>query len=316
MEKLKELVVSYISKTQGKTPEEVSSLLFKKNDADNSEVLVDDALTSLLDLDKARVNSQTQRFDTEKKDTYDKGYNKAKAESLSKFEKGLRDKYQISEDKQGDALVEAILEKQSKASGTGDPTEDQVKRSKTYLDAIEKLSKEKADALKAEQDKYETREKQLQREATFKTISEDALKELKKLDPILPEDAELLQEWETIFLDKIKAFDYEIKDGKKLVLKKEGETTKLYEDEHGHPVSFESIVKQSASKLFKFKAGEDRSGTGNKNNNSGTGTENKGYKGQMPKSKEEYLDMVGKLTDEKAQIELTKAWNATQTQTN
>lgn len=306
MDKLKELVVAYISKTQGKTPEEVSSLLFKK-EAD-VEVLKDDAQSALFELDKNRINSLNQKFDTERKETYDKGYNKAKAEVLGKLEDEAKSKYGITEDKRGLELIDAIVSAKSKSSN-GEPTEDQVKSSKTYLDAVAQLKKEKAEEVKQWTEKYESREKQLQKEATFKNISDQAVKFVKSLNPILPEDQKKADNQLGILLEQIKGFDFEVKEDGKIVILKEG---KVLCDEHSHPIAFEDLVKERASNLWDFKTGEDRSGTGNNNSGKGggNGNESKGYKGPTPKSNEEYLKMLGDLKDEKAQIELTKVWNS------
>lgn len=306
MDKLKELVLAYIAKTQGKTPQEVSSLLFK-TEADNTEVLKDDALNALFDLDKARVQAQTQKFDTERKEAYDKGFNKSKAEALANFEKDLRDKHKITEELKGTALVDAILAKQAKESGTGEPTEDQVKRSKTYLDTIDQLKTEKLAVETEWKGKYEGREKEIQRESTFKTVADDALTLLDTLNPVLPGTPELDKEYKGIFLDRIKQFDYEIKDGKKIVLQKDAEgNLKALLDEHAHPVAFESLVKQKAASLFKFKEGEPKKGTGNNNDDPGSGT--KGYTGPVPKSESEYMKLMSETKDEATQIAITKAY--------
>ncbi len=308
MEDLKKLVIAYISKTQGKTPEEVSSLLFK-TEAD-TEVLNVNALDGLFDWDKYRVNTQTTKFESEKKELYDKGFNKAKAESLSKFEKDLRDKYQIAEEKQGTELVDAILAKQSKDSGTGEPTDDQVKRSKTYLDTITNLKKERETAVKEWQDKYEGREKQLQREATFKSVSDDARTFVKSLNPILPEDQKKAEKQLSILIKELETeFDYEVKEDGKKILTKDG---KVYCDEHGHPRSFEDVIKEKASAYWDFKKADEREGTGNKTNTAAPGANDKGYKGPVPKNDEEYNKLMSEIKDDAEGIAITKAWIASQ----
>lgn len=313
MEKLRELVVAYIAKTQGKTPEEVSSLLFKKNEADQTEVLVDGAIDALLNLDKGRMQAVTQKFDTEKKELYDKGYNKAKAEELGKFEKQLREKYQITEDKIGVELVDAILAKQATGNNTGEPTEDQIKRSKVYLDTLAKLKQEKDDVEKTWNEKFSAREKALQKEAAFKTVSEQALTLLDGLKPIFPDETKS-KEWKDVFLSRLNDFDFEVKeDGKTIVvLKKDNDgNTKAFLDEHGHPVSFDSIVKEKAGSLFSFQQGESRSGAGN-NNGGGSGAGKGAYTGPVPKTEQEYMKLISETKDEDTAIQITKSWQATQ----
>lgn len=307
MEKLKELVVAYISKTQGKTPEEVSSLLFK-TEADKSEVVNDNALSGLYEWDKTRVQAQSQKFETEKKEHYDKGYGKAKAESLSKFETDLRDKYKITEDKQGNELIEAILDKQAKGSANGEPTEDQIKRSKIYLDTIDALKKEKQDVETEWKNKHDSFVKLSEKKETFKKISESALKYLDSQNPNLPEDSKLAQEWKNIYLSRINEYDFEIKDGKTIVLKKQEDgSTKILLDDHGHPVQFEALLNQKATSLFTLKGEGGSRGSGNNNDDAGSGT-GKGYKGPKPRTEEEYNKLMAEARDEDQKIEITKVY--------
>lgn len=303
-EKLKELIVAYLSKTQGKTPDEVSSLLFKK-EAD-TEVMNETALDGLFEWDKARV----AKFDEKIREQHVKGYDKAKAESLAKFEKDIREKFGVAEEKQGLELIDAVIAAKSKGS-EGALDDEKIKASKVYNDTIDLLKKEKDAAVKEWKDKFENREKQLQREATFKTIAEEAKSIVKGLNPILPADEKKAERQLSILIKELETeYEYEVLEGGKKILKKDG---KVVEDSHGHPISFDSIVKDKASMLWDFKQGDSRQGAGNKNDGDGAGAgTGKGYSGPIPKTEEEYMKMIGELKDEKAQIELTKEWVASQ----
>lgn len=303
-DKLKELIVAYVSKTQGKTPEEVSSLLFKK-EAD-TEVVNEGALDGLFGWDKDRV----AKFDDKIREQHIKGYDKAKAESLSKFEKDIRDKFGVTEEKQGLELIDAVIAAKSKGT-EGALDDEKIKASKIYNDTIDQLKKEKEAAVKEWKDKYEGREKQLQREATFKTIAEEAKSIVKGLEPILPADEKKAERQLSILIRELETeYEIEVLEGGKKILKKDG---KVVEDSHGHPISFESVVKDKASMLWDFKQGESRGGAGNNNDDDGAqGGKAKGYKGPLPKTEDEYLKMISELKEESAQIELTKAWVGSQ----
>lgn len=303
-DKLKELIVAYVSKTQGKTPEEVSSLLFKKEA--ETEVVNEEALNGLFEWDKARV----AKFDEKIREQHVKGYDKAKAESLSKFEKEIKEKFGITEEKQGLELIDAVITAKSKGS-QGELDDEKIKASKVYNDAIDKLKKESEAAVKEWKEKYESREKQLQREATFKTIADEAKSIVKSLNPILPADEKKAERQLSILIKELESeYEYDVLEGGKKILKKDG---KVVEDNHGHPISFESIVKDKAGLLWDFKQGDSRQGTGNKNDQGGAnGGGNKGYSGPLPKTEEEYMKMIGELKDESAQIDLTKQWVASQ----
>ncbi len=301
MEDLKKLVVAYISKTQGKTPEEVSSLLFKK-EAD-VESLKDDALNALFDLDKSRVAS----FDNKNKEHYDKGYNKAKAETLAKFEGEIKDKFQFTEDKKGLDLVDAIIAGKVSNSELDD---EKVLRSKKYLETVEQLKKEAAAKAKELQDRYDSREKELQEKATLSKVDKKALELLRKMNPDIADD--LKETWEEVYLQKIHEFKFDVRQGANnddifQPLKKDGEEYKTYVDEHMHPVPFEDLAKATASRMFKFK--QEPPGTGTGNNNDGTGAgEAKGYKGPRPVSEADYLKKLSEARSEEEKIEITKAW--------
>lgn len=296
---IKDLLLKLVGKAYNKSADEVSSLLFEK-DGEDKEVLKKDALDQLFDLDKARAEKLTG--DT--KAHYDKGYKKAQAETLAKFEKDVKEKYGISEDKQGLELIDALIA--SKVS-TSDLDEEKVKRSKTYLDAIDGLKKETAAVKKEWEDKFNAREKQLQKDATFKSISDKALTFVKSLNPVLPTDPKRAEAQLQTLVDKLRGYDYEVKeDGKIVVLKKEGDDWKVLTDDHKHPISFEAMVKQHAESYWDFKQGQPRKGTGNNNDDAGSGQ--KGYSGPIPKSEAEYQDALKNAPDEDTKIEITKAW--------
>lgn len=305
MEKeLRALLLSFIGRTLNKSAEEVSSLLFTKG-ADDAEVLQPNALDGLLSLDKTRI----QALENENKNHYDKGFNKAKAETLSKFEKDIKEKFGITEDKQGLELIDSIIA--SKVTGS-ELEEEKVKRSKTYLDAIDALKKEKEAVAKEWENKFNSREKQLEKEATLKSVSEKALSFVKSLNPILPADEKKAQNQLQTLVDKLNTYEYEVKeDGKIVVLKKEGDEFKVLVDEHKHPVSFEDMVKQHASSYWDFKEGQHRQGTGNNNDDNDGGGAGKGYSGPKPKNEEEYQKLISEAKDDDARIAITKAWTGT-----
>lgn len=306
-EELVKVLVAFVAKTTGKTEEEVSSLL-KTKEADQEKVQ-ENALSNLLELDKTRISS----FDKKIKEQDDKGYKRGQAESLSKFEDQLKEKYGITDSKKGIDLIDAVVNKQVAAASTGDD-ETKIKTSKVYLDAVDKLKKEKEAAVKDWQDKYETREKQLKKESTFNTISQKALTYFESLNPILPEDKNKAENLKKLLLSQIGEFEFDVKeDGKIVVLKKDGDSLKVYEDEHGHAVSFENIVKQKADSLFDYKQGTQHQGTGTKTGAQGTGGTDKGYTGQIPKTGEEYVQLIQKAgDDQKLKEQITEVWRAEQ----
>jgi hypothetical protein len=303
----KELLEKFIGKTLNIPAEEVATLMFEK--VDDKEVIKADALESLLEKDKARI----AKFVEDRKTQFDNGYKKAQAETLSKFEKEIKEKFGVAEDKQGLELIESIVAENIKGQG-GELDEEKIKRSKLYLDTVSKLNKEKEEAIAAEAKKFNDLETSIKKQTIFKTISDKAKEKLKELNPILPEgktnDGKSKSDIQIErFLRELEMeYNFELKDDKILISDKEG---KLLETPQHYPVDFNELVKEKASALWDFKQGEDRSGTGNKNNGNQGGSDDGGkggYKGPLPKNEDEYLKLVSELKDESQQIALTEEW--------
>lgn len=304
-----QFVTGLVEKTIGTPASEAASLLFEVKD-DGSGDLKSNALQTYLDKDKERV----AKFKTEATEAHDKGYKKAQGEALTKFEKDLKEKHGISSDKQGLELIEFLVTEKLKTTGS-EQDEDKIKRSKVYQDMVQKLSKDKEDAVATETKKFQDLQSSIQKESTFKTVSELVLNFVTtELMPILPEgktadgkskaDIQL----QKFVKDLVAEYEIEVKDGK-VLLSKEG---KLLEDSHGKMLDIKEVTKAKASELWDFKEGEARKGAGNKNdgddNKDKGGDGDKGYKGPIPKSENEYLEMIKKAPDDASKQQITKAW--------
>lgn len=299
-------VTEFVQKTLSIPATEAAALLFDVI-ADGSGELKATALASLLDKDKARV----QAFKDEATVAHDKGFNKAKGDALTKFEKDLKEKHGITSDKQGLDLIDHIVTEKIKLDPNGEKDEEKVKRSPVYLQMVDKLKQEKTDALTLESKKYEDLQTSIKKDSTFKSVSETALDFIKnELKPILPEgktadgkskaDIQLNK----FLKDLTSEYDFEITDGKTFI-SKDG---KLLENAHGHMLDFKDVVKAKASEVWDFQTGEARNSAGNNNNAAAAGTD-KTYKGPVPKSDDEYMQMIEANKDNvPAQIQITQAW--------
>lgn len=304
---MKELLTAFVGKTLNIPTEEVATLLFET--VDGTEVITANALDSLLEKDKGRI----QKFIDERKIQFDNGYKKAQSESLSKFEKDIKEKFGITDDKQGLDLIESVISAKVKNEG-GELDDEKIKRSSVYLSMLDKLTKDKTDAVKAETDKFNELQTSLQKEATFKTIAEQAMSVIKELNPILPEGkttegkSKADIQIQRLLKELGSEYGFEIKDGKTLVTK----DGKILEDAHGNMIPFNEIVKSRASEVWDFKQGEQRQGTGNNNDNASGVNGNKAYTGHTPKSTQEYNKLIADAKDDDARIEITRVWNAEQ----
>jgi len=294
--------------TLGVQPTEVASLLLEIKDDETGD-LKPDALKTLLDKSAVRVAA----FKEAETKAYDKGVSKTKAETLSKFESDLKEKYGINSDKQGIDLIEEVVTAKIKSQG-GELDDEKIKKSPVFLSTVERLTKEKDDAVKAEAQKLNELQTKIQKESTFKTIAEQANDVLKGLNPILPEgktpEGKLKAEIQiSKFLKELgDDFGFEIIDGKTVVTK----DGKVLEDVHGNRIDFKEIVKSRASELWDFKQGEQRQGTGN-NNNAGTAAgANKGYSGPAPKDSAEYSRMIGEAKTLEEKQGIMESWESSQ----
>lgn len=299
--------------TLGIPATEVASLLFEIKEDETGDVKPT-ALQSLFDKSAVRVAT----FKEAETKAHDKGYNKAKAESISKFENDLKEKFGVTSEKQGIELIELVVSEKLKTQG-GELDEQKIKRSTEYLTMVDRLTKEKNDAVIAETNKFKELQDSLQKESTFKTISEQANAWLDEMNPILPTgktaDGKSRAEIQRAnFLKMISSeYGFEIKDGKTLVTDKDG---KILEDKHGNMVDFKEIVKSKASELWDFQEGQARAGTGNKNDgDAGAEGVKKAYTGAKPKDEAEFVALVQKAKTPEERQGIVAAWKEAQTAT-
>ena len=303
----KDLVTDFVSKTLGTPASEAASLLFNTKE-DGSADLKESAITTLLQKDADRVKT----FKDAETKAHDKGYKKAQVEVLEKFESEVKAKFGISSDEKGVSLIESVVKSKVSTDGA-ELDEEKVKRSSFYLSTVERLKKEKEEAIGAESGKFTELETKIKKESIFKTVTSTAKEIVRELNPILPEgkNAEGKQKAD-IQIEKLlnelgSEYEFEIKDGKTLVSK----NGKLLEDAHGNMIDFKEIVKAKASDVWDFKEGTQRQSAGN-NNDAGSGNKsdgNKVYTGPVPTNQDEYMKLMGDAKDDNTKMEITKVWN-------
>jgi len=298
----KQTITAFIGRTLNLPAEEVAALF--KADGDE-ETFNETALDSLLKHDATRV----QNFTSKNQEFFDNGFKKAQKEALSKFEKDIREKFNVTEDKQGLDLIESVVMAKIKAQG-GDLDEEKIKRSDVYLKAVERLTKEKEEAVTEATTKYKTLEQTIASEKINSAIRSSAKEIIMSLNPILPEgktaDGKSKAEIQVDRLidELISQHQFEVKGEKTLIIK----DGKVMEDPHGNLVDFKKYVSEKASYVWDFKEGEARKGTGNNNDDDSTGAK-KGYQGPAITSSEQYMEAMAKAKDDNEKMEITKAYN-------
>jgi hypothetical protein len=243
----KEILSGLLTQAYGLNEEGVASLYNEEKTE-----LMPDALTKILDIDKTRIST----FKVDEKKVREEAYGRAKREVMTDYEKQIREKYQIQSDKQGVELIDELVESYRSQGGGGDLTDDQVKKSKVFLDFVEITKRE----YQSQVDEKETALNQFKAEVaekeTWYAAKEAATSILEALNPILPQDASKASNLKGIYLNELRNLKRELRDGKIVLLDGEG---KDLQDGHGNRIPFEAKAKEIAEKYFEFAKGSQKS---------------------------------------------------------
>lgn len=238
---MSKVLTALLSKAYNLTSEQAAELLKKSDEEQETEVLA---------LDAARVKewkeAATKRFDD--------GHKKGKSESLTAHEKGLREKYGISEPLTGDDLIGAIItaesEKAGKGGKPGEVTPEAIRKHPEYLKMEAKFKDELNKANTDWEGKYKEAEGRFNKQNKFSQIRSKALDLLDSLNPVLSADKAKAARQKGDFIRDLESYDFDITDdGKVLVLDKDGSPL---QDQHGHTRSFEDFAKELASSRYDF----------------------------------------------------------------
>lgn len=273
----KKLLQGFLSKTLKIGTEDLASLY---NEADE---LVDLSIAERADSERVKKLSGVGT------DQYKRGIK----EGASKVEKAVKEKYDIDSELEGVELIDFLLtEKIAEVKGTT----DDITKHPEFLKHQHEWEKQQKAKDKEWQQKIEDKERDFQKRSVLSKIEKRALDELDRLRPILPEDAKKAQRWREKYIEEFRVFDYQEKDGDFIMIK-DGEPVK---DSHGHMVTFEDFARDTAGSYFDFKAADDRSSAGNKNEPSKPTV-------KAPKDDQEYFDRMkaAKTPEERVAIKVS-----------
>lgn len=278
--------------------------LYKKSETDVADHLktvegedIDDALAVKIfkELDAEKVTG----FKTEATERFNQGVGKGQKDTAKKFEKKLREVFNVDDTLEGDDLLTHIETEAVPAlskGGSGDKpdltkvTEDDlakipafILKQKDFQAQLKLKEKEKTEAITAEQAKQTNA--QILTEASTKAM---AILDGKK--PILPKDASKATVMKNkLLVDELKAHKFmKGTDGSLIPLDAEG---KQLLDGNGNPVDFNGLVDGIINSNFEFNVGEERKSPGNKNDQQQQ-QQSKEYTGKAPANKKEYLELL------------------------
>jgi hypothetical protein len=216
--------------------------------------LKDDALATILQKDAERV--QSLKPDTKK--IQDDWYSKGKSESLTKYEKDIATKYGLKTDKKGIEFIDELVAQFNK-DNADDP--EKIKKSKIFLDELERMNTEKTEIDTRWKDKYDSLEKRVEREKVFKIVADEALVRLETRKFIPSPDPVKTANWKAVYLNELAKADIEIVEGRKVLKNPDGSDMT---DIHGVRVKFEEFVDSIADKYFDFYKADDKSAPNHK----------------------------------------------------
>jgi hypothetical protein len=212
-------------------------------------------------------------------------YNRGLKEKGVEFEKLLKEAgVEIGDAIGADAvkkLVEHIDGKVAAVAKPSDLDDDKVKNSKLYREMEKKFQTELTTKDNEHRQAWTDRDAKEQRERILSKVKGDAKVILDELKPNLPEDPKKAAKLIGVLMQEFEGLSYEM-DGDELLIKdSEG---KRLENELGHPIKLNDLVKAKSAEYFDFQASDKKGSLGNPLN----GTLNKGtVKLQKPANRDE-----------------------------
>ena len=292
----KEILTAFLGATLNLPTDKLAEILYKKaDDGTITEDLQENALDALKNLDKERIG----KLKPDTKEFFNNGYKKAQSEVAANWEKQIREKFGVEAELTGEELLAAALEKVSKPSKLDD---DKVKTHPLFL-ALEKKAIEDLKAAKTEWEKALADFKAQQLIGSRRAMAKAKAKEvLLAMKPVLEDDPTIADTRIADYLREFDELDYEELEGGGLLPMKDG---KRMENEHAHPVDFDTLAKQRATRRFKFQV-QDPKGNGGNKNEPGPGGNAKQV--AVPKTEAELWTAYNATKDDAEQKAILEAW--------
>ena len=260
----------------------------------------DEVLDHLLAKDAERVTAL--RGDLDKQLT-ERGA-RAKRETMEELEKHLRDEFGISDSNaKGVDLVKHIVA--AKSAAAEKVPEERIKTHPLYVQLESELGKRAADF----EAKLKSREEELKAEFKTSTLQRQAVQKgraiFKGMNPVLPKN-DAVADAQLVLLDnfigghKLKFVE---NDKGELVdiIPLNAEGSEALKDSHGHPITYDDLVKMGARKYFEFAEGEPKGGAPDPTKVGG-GTGGSGGGSYDPKTEEEYMAMGERIIAEEKDL--------------
>ncbi len=290
MDKLLELVLALIGTNIG-----AASLL----EADGQ--LKPDALDTI-------KSEYAKKVTAIKQSAKDEGHGQAKRETMSVFEKAVKEKFGINSDKTGIELIEAVLNEKAKP---GELTEEAVKSHKLYLELKESQDKDVQEAVKGVQKQFDDFKAGVEGEKVNAQVQKKALEIFDGLKPILSSDPAKAAKQKELFVKQLLSGKYRIEGDRIIMLTDDGKDAT---DEHANRIDFEKHVATVAGTYYDFEQAGGKGSPGGQSSGSGAG--GAGGTKYVFKDEGDYIEKMGKAESSKDRAEMTTAWQAQKAKPN
>lgn len=293
---MKELFLGFLSKTLNMESDKLAEMLYKVGqDGKLSEDINENALTELLNLDAGRVETLRKNAGTPDAVLLENQYKRGQREALEGLEKAIKTKYDLSEDKKGTELIDALVSKVS----TVKLDDEKVKMHPLFLSLQDRVAKEKEEVLSTYEQKIKDLESSYKRKDTFAQVGTKIKDYFDSLKPILPSDTNKAAFLRDEFVKQFDTLDYEILENGKILPIRDG---KRIEDNHGNPIYLDNMVKDEVYRRYDVQQQDPKGGAGNQNG--------QGSRTSIPKTQEEYDTAIYNAKTREERIEIATAWSA------
>lgn len=257
----KDFVLGVLGQTLNMAPEQLAGLLYTKPEGAESEVLADNAQEQVLTLYKTHLDGIKANGQTIAQQQYSRGVK----EGAQSIEKLLKTTFQLQTPAFGEDLVKELQATVTKAKAGND---EEVKKHPLYLTLEQRVQAEveqvRADASAQIEQERSAFKRDLAKTRALTTAKATA----KSLGLVIPgEETQQDALLSMVLGNSLSQYQFEEQqDGGFLVLDSEG---KRVENEMQHPVAFNDLVKQEATRYFPVQAQGQKGSAGNNSSQPG-----------------------------------------------
>lgn len=271
--------LEFLASVLGTTPVEITDTL-------KSE----DGWKSQSEIDKYFKSAFQDKLKAVRKEGHDEGHGRGTRESLSSKEKEIQKKFGL-EAGDMDSLVQQIFEK-AKGKGGQEMTEDDIKSSEFFQNAIAKLNKK----LEAKEGEVQALQTRIQSEALDRNLRQLATSILDNEEAgfVLPEDQSIRETQFNLYMQQLKSNKWKITDDGILPVDDKGN---VLQDDTFNNITAKDLAVSLAKKQFPQAQGKPRKAPSIQTGKPAGGTDGKTYTFPQLKTFADVTNHMTKLTD-------------------